>query len=226
MERTQAVSYLRVSSPGQVDGDGFDRQRAAIAAFARRAKLNVVEEFREEGVSGTTELDNRPALVAMLARCAANGVRTVVVEYADRLARDLLVSELILAEFRKHSVRVLDSQGADLTDDADPSRVMVRQMLAVVAQYEKTMLVRRMRGALDRIAQRTGRRPEGRKPYGHRPTEAAVLERARTLLASHVAGVRPHYAQVARELNAEGLPTRTGVPWSAAMVRRVLVRAK
>lgn len=227
MERTPVVSYLRVSSPGQVDGDGFDRQRAAIAAYAKRAKLNVVEEFREEGVSGTTDLDARPALAALIGRVTSNGVRTVLVERADRLTRDLLAGELILAEFRRCGVRVLDSAGTDLTvADGDPTRVLIRQVLAAVAQFDKTQLVRRMRAAKDRIAQRTGRRPEGRKPYGHYPGEAAVLERARALLASHVAGVRPHYATVARELNAEGLPTRTGAPWSAAMVRRVLVRAK
>jgi hypothetical protein len=33
-----------------------------------------------------------------------------------------------------------------------------------------------------------------------------------------------HKATVARRLNAEGRATRTGAPWSAPMVRRVLLR--
>jgi DNA invertase Pin-like site-specific DNA recombinase len=136
----------------------------------------------------------------------------------------MMVSELILAECRRLEVLVLDASGNDLASDEDPTRVLFRQMMIAVAQFDKCSIVRRMRAARDRIAKRTGRRPEGRKAYGHYPGEAAVLARARALLASHVAGVRPHYATVARELNAEGLATRTGVPWSAAMVRRVLTR--
>ncbi len=32
----KAVSYLRVSGKGQVDGDGFPRQRETIARYAER----------------------------------------------------------------------------------------------------------------------------------------------------------------------------------------------
>jgi len=224
MARIEALSYLRVSSVGQLEGDGIDRQRRAVTAYAKSAGLQIIEEYRDDGVSGTCEWEDRPGLSSLLERLASNGVRVVVVEQADRLARDLMVSELILSECRRLDVRVIDASGNDLASDTDPTRVLIRQVLAAVAQFDKCSLVRRMRAARDRIAKRTGRRCEGRKPYGAHPTEAIVLARARALLASHVAGVRPHYATVARELNAEGLPTRTGVPWSAAMVRRVLTR--
>jgi DNA invertase Pin-like site-specific DNA recombinase len=224
MVRTEALSYLRVSSPGQVAGDGIERQRLAVATYAKSEGYQIVEEYRDDGVSGTCEWEGRPGLSAMLERLASNGVRVVIVERADRLARDMMVSELILAECRRLDVLVLDASGNDLASDEDPTRVLFRQMMIAVAQFDKCSIVRRMRAARDRIAKRTGRRPEGRKAYGHYPGEVAVLARARALLASHVAGKRPHYAAVARELNAEGLATRTGVPWSAAMVRRVLTR--
>ena len=119
---------------------------------------------------------------------------------------------------------LITSGGNDLADDVDPTRILIRQMLSAVAQFDRLNLVRRLIAARDRIAERTGKRPEGRKPYGAHVGEDAVIARARALLASHVAGVRPQYAAVARELNAEGMLTRTGVPWSAAMVRRVLTR--
>ena len=227
MEKKPALSYLRVSGIGQVDGDGLERQRLAVATYAKRNKLCIVAEFHEDGISGTAALSDRPSLSALFGRLADGDVQTVLVERADRLTRDLLAGELILAEFRRCGVRVLDSAGTDLTvADGDPTRTLVRQVLAAVAQFDKCALVHRMRTAKDRIAERTGKRPEGRKPYGHYPGEAAVVTRAMALLDSHVAGVRPHYATVARELNTEGLPTRTGVPWSGAMVRRILRRSK
>ena len=82
------VSYLRVSSKGQIDGDGFDRQRETISQYAKSKKLNILDEYREEGISGTKELDNRIALAELLDRVQTNGVKMVLVEKADRLARE------------------------------------------------------------------------------------------------------------------------------------------
>ena len=39
----KAVSYLRVSGMGQVDGDGFDRQRDTITQYAAKNRLQVVQ---------------------------------------------------------------------------------------------------------------------------------------------------------------------------------------
>ena len=224
MARIEALSYLRVSSVGQLEGDGIERQRLAVAAYAKSEGYQIVEEYRDDGVSGTREWEGRPGLSALLERLASNGVRVVLVESSDRLARDLMVSELILTECRRLGARVITSDGNDLADDVDPTRILFRQMLSAIAQFDRSNLVRRLVAARDRIAKRTGHRPEGRKPYGAHVGEDAVIARARILLASHVAGVRPQYAAVARDLNAEGLATRTGVSWSAAMVRRVLTR--
>ena len=87
MANNQAVSYVRVSGKGQADGDGPERQRQAIARCAKSAGLTLLGEFSDLGVSGTTELADRPGLAALLDRLESNGVRTVIVERADRLAR-------------------------------------------------------------------------------------------------------------------------------------------
>lgn len=94
-QTAKAVSYLRVSAKGQVEGDGFDRQREAVARYAKVAGLELVDEYRDEGVSGTKDLESRPGLAALLDR-VENGVKVVIVERADRLARHLMVSEVII----------------------------------------------------------------------------------------------------------------------------------
>jgi DNA invertase Pin-like site-specific DNA recombinase len=105
------VSYLSVSGKGRVDGDGFPRQRETIARYARAAGFELVGEYRDEGVSGTRDLDDREGLSELLTRIRANDVRVVNVERADRLARDLLVSEVILGQFRDLGVRVIAADG-------------------------------------------------------------------------------------------------------------------
>jgi hypothetical protein len=57
-----AFAYLRVSGKGQVDGDGFPRQLIAIEKYSQGNGLKIRKVFREEGISGTKELENRPAL--------------------------------------------------------------------------------------------------------------------------------------------------------------------
>jgi hypothetical protein len=54
--------------------------------------------FEERGVPGATEAGNRPAWVEMLATILDNGVRTIIIEKLDRLARDLIVQEHIIAD--------------------------------------------------------------------------------------------------------------------------------
>jgi site-specific DNA recombinase len=63
----KAFAYLRVSSQGQVSGDGFDRQREAIRSYAAAAGIEIAGWYEESGVSGTIETTDRPAWNAMLA---------------------------------------------------------------------------------------------------------------------------------------------------------------
>jgi DNA invertase Pin-like site-specific DNA recombinase len=221
--RTKAVSYLRVSGKAQVEGDGFARQRTAIAAFCKRAKFELVEEFVDGGVSGTTDLEGRPGLAALIDRIESNGVKVVVVERADRLARDLMVSEVILDQFAKAGARVLTADGADLSSaENDPTRTLIRQVLSAVAQFDKTVTVLKLRAARERL-RRKGHRVEGRKPYGFRPDEKIILEHMRELRAKP-RGERLSYEQIASELNAKGHTTRYGKAWTRAGVFQVLNR--
>jgi DNA invertase Pin-like site-specific DNA recombinase len=68
MAKQNAVSYLRVSGKGQIEGDGFDRQREAVERYAKTSGFDVLDEYRDEGVSGTRELADRPGLAALLDR--------------------------------------------------------------------------------------------------------------------------------------------------------------
>src|SRR5688500_6709950 len=115
MAYTQAVSYVRVSGKGQADGDGPERQREAIARHAKRSGLRLVEEYSDLGISGTKDLSERPGLARLLDRLESNGIRTVIVERADRLARTLMVQEVILGQFAKIDARIVTADGVDLT---------------------------------------------------------------------------------------------------------------
>jgi len=215
----KAYAYLRVSGKGQVDGDGFTRQLATIKVYASAHDLKIVRVFREEGVSGTVENMNRPAWSELMATLHSNGVRTILIEKLDRLARDLMVQEAAIADLRRNGFEIISAAEPDLMAN-DPTRVLMRQLLGAVAQYDKNTIVLKLRGARMRKRAKDGR-CEGRKPYGYYPGEHTVIERMEALRASGLG-----FDRIAAQLNAESLPTRTGGRWHGVVVNRILTGKK
>ncbi len=220
--KTPAFSYLRVSGKGQIDGDGFPRQQETINKYAKANRFEVIQEFRDKGVTGSKEALDRPGLTDLFVALKANGVRVVIVENATRVARDLMVSEIILAEFRKLGVKVISADGGvDLTlGNDDPTGKLVRQILAAVSEWEKCLIVQKLRASRLRM-RRSGQRCEGRKPYGETPEERIVVEKMKTWRKE-----RKSFAEIAAALNAEGVPPRSGggSKWHTTQVQRVLKR--
>jgi DNA invertase Pin-like site-specific DNA recombinase len=215
---SKAFAYLRVSGKGQVDGDGFPRQRAAIKGYAEAHGVRVVRWFEERGVSGTKNLQHRPALQELMVALHGDGTKTVLVEKLDRLARDLMVQETILADLKRAGFELISVSEPDLCS-SDPTRILMRQMMGAFSQYEKSTIVFKLRAARQRKRKEAGR-CEGRKPYGSRSGEAEVIER---MLTHHRDGAG--YDGIAKKLNAEGHRQRNGKEWLVNSVRRIVLRS-
>jgi DNA invertase Pin-like site-specific DNA recombinase len=219
MQPTKAFAYLRVSGRGQVEGDGFPRQKAAIKAYADAHGVRIARYFQEEGVSGTKDLENRPALTELMLALHSNGVTTVIVEKLDRLARDLMIQETIVADLRKSGFTLISVAEPDLCSD-DPSRKLVRQIFGAISEYERAMIVLKLKASRQRMRAKIGR-CEGRKPYGAREGEREVIGR--------IVGFRENglnYSEIAAKLNALGITSRSGGVWFPANVSRILEREK
>ena len=213
--KTPCYAYLRVSGKGQVDGDGFDRQLLAIRRYCDANSLAVAHVYQERGVSGTVDGMDRPTWIEMLAAIMANGVRTIVVERLDRLARDLMIQEHIIADLQRRGITLISAAEPDLCS-ADPSRKLLRQIMGAIHEYDRTMVVLKLRGARQRMKANTGR-CEGVKPFGTRPGEGIALQRARELQAAG----HP-VTTIARTLDSEGHKTRGGGPWQSRVLGRLL----
>lgn len=212
---TKAFGYLRVSGKGQVQGDGFTRQLSAIKQYAAANDIQIVRVFREEGVSGTRETMDRPAWAEMMAVLHSNGVRTIVVEKLDRMARDLMVQEAAIADIRKHGFTLISVAEPDLMAN-DPTRVLMRQLMGAVAQYDKSQIVAKLRGARMRKRTKEGR-CEGRKPFGFYEGEGKAIGRMKALRAEGLG-----FDRIAARMNADGIPTRNRGHWHGLMVNRIL----
>lgn len=211
-----AFAYLRVSGKAQIDGDGFPRQREAITSFAASAGIEIIQEFVEKAVPGKTEWEDRPAWTEMM--LTLNGCTTIVIESLNRLARDLMVQEHIIADLKHRGITLISVAEPDLCTD-DPSRKLLRQIMGAIAEYDRAMIVLKLRGARRRMKASTGR-CEGRKPFGHKPGEALVLDMIRE---GHRAGLCND--DIAKALNDSGQPTRSGTAqWAGPTIAKILRR--
>lgn len=212
---TKAFGYVRVSGDSQIDGDGFPRQEAAIKAYAKQHDVRIVKVFREEGVTGTKESAERPAWAEMMLALLSNGVKTIIIERLDRLARELMVQEKTIEGLQRDGFTLVSVQEPDLMS-SDPARIAFRQMMGVFAQYDKSQIVLKLKAARMRKRAKEGH-CEGRKPYGFYPGEAEVITRMHALRASGMG-----FDRIAAQLNADGVQTRTGGRWHGLVTNRIL----
>jgi DNA invertase Pin-like site-specific DNA recombinase len=100
----------------------------------------------------------------------------------------------------------------------DPTRILMRQLMGAVAQYDKSQIVLKLRGARQRMKAKTGR-CEGRKPYGMKPGESATRDRIRAMRRSGST-----LQAICDALNAADTPTRYGGRWMPMTVRNIAKR--
>lgn len=146
-------------------------------------------------------------------------------ENATRLARDLMVSGVILQQFTTLGCKVIAADsGTDLTADTDdPTRRLIRQVLGAVAEFDRRVTVMKLRASRERKRSR-GERCEGRKPFGTFPGELETLARIRELRRKPPHGRRRSLQHVCDALNGEGRPTRSGKLWTKQVVSKILGR--
>lgn len=212
----KAFGYIRVSGLGQVAGDGPIRQRQAIEEYAAKQGIEIAAWFEEKGVCGATEWENRPAWSEMVEKL--NGVQTIVVERLDRLARELMIQEYILRDLSRRDVRLLTAAGED-TGNEDPTRVLFRQIIGAISQYDRVMTVRKLRGARQR--KRLSGRCEGVKPYGTLGSEAIVVM---SIMEMYKDGMTRH--AIAQTLNDKGIAPRSAERWYPSTVGNIIVRER
>lgn len=217
-----AVAYLRCSTTHQELSP--DAQRASIEAWAKANGITVVAWHFDRGVSGGTDIAERPELIAAIGELRAVGAGILVVARRDRLARDPMVAGLIERAVKECGATVLAADGLGNGDDA--ASQFMRTILDAAAAYERALIRGRIVAALA-VKKARGERV-GSVPYGF--TLAAdgvqlVEDEAEQSVIKLVRAARARglsLARVAAELEAAGIVSRTGKPFVAMQVSRMV----
>jgi DNA invertase Pin-like site-specific DNA recombinase len=219
----RAVGYVRVSSSGQAEnGGGLEIQRQAIASFAKRKRWEVAGVVEDAGVSGA--LEDRPGLVEIEHLLREGAAEVVVVHRLDRLARDLLVQESLIADWQRLGAQVVSVEEPDLCEGS-ADRKLLRQVLGALAEFNKARLKAQLKWGREQAAKK-GRHPGGGAPLGYNlegkllvvnPEEAATVKRAAALRRRGMG-----WQRIAKTLDAEGRATKRGGAWAPNTVRKML----
>lgn len=220
----RSYAYLRVSGQWQLSGHGFDRQLDQIKEYCRKNRYTL-EGIFEEQVSGTGDDSDRPKWQEMVASAIENEVKTILVESLDRLAREYVIQEQLLIYLASKNIDlVIANTGENLTRAMvdDPMKKALVQMQGIFAELDKSLLVKELRHARDRVRKEKGR-CEGQKPYGYTQEEKEILKEARYMRRKtwKEPKQRRTYREIAENLNERGVKTRQGREWTTSSVYNI-----
>lgn len=135
MSKQFAVIYCRVSSAAQIKkGDGIGSQETRCREYARHRNYEVVEVFRDEGVSGGVV--NRPGMITMLKfiRQMKREQIVIIIDDISRLARDLGAHLELRTAITAVGAK-LESPSIEFGEDSDS--ILVENLLASVSQHNR-----------------------------------------------------------------------------------------
>lgn len=211
----RAAIYARVSTDEQ--GASIGAQEADARRFAESRGWSVAAVYRDEGVSGA-DFVTRPSLLRMLADVirSPRPWDVLVMRDVDRLGREQAQTIIAVERIISKGARIFVYNGAREVSLTPMEKAMLG-MQAVFGEFERAMIVDRVRGALEYRARKglaTGgvaygyrnvRRPDGFADFEVDPREAAVVREVFEWRAEG-AGLR----EIVGRLNARGTPS----PWA------------
>ncbi len=223
--------YVRVSTQRQVQSQSIEQQLERLSTYCQAQEWTLADEniFRDDGFSGSSL--KRPGLDRLRDRAAVAAFDRILITAPDRLARKYVHQVLLIEELERKGGQV---EFLDRPMSQDPHDQLVLQIRGAVAEYERTLIVERMRrGRL--MKYRSGTLlPWTRPPYGYRlhperprdpagvrvePAEAAIV--AELFAAYLKPGVG--LIKLAKHLYEQQVPSPTGQKrWGLATLRGML----
>jgi DNA invertase Pin-like site-specific DNA recombinase len=164
------IIYTRFSPQRQANlKESCEAQEDACRKWATSKGETVKEVFADKEMSGADA--DRPGLWEAVKAVKAGD--TLLVYKLDRLARDYVLAEYIRGKVasQKGQIRAVDG---DIDDDSDIA-VLIRQVLASFAEFERKMIGKRTASVM-RYKMMQGQRMSRWAPYGWRLTKAGKQE--------------------------------------------------
>ncbi|MBO4732098.1 MAG: recombinase family protein [Spirochaetaceae bacterium] len=220
----KAVVYARFSSHSQGE-QSIEGQLAAARAYAAARGYTIIHEYIDRAMTGKN--DNRDDFQKMLTDCAKKQFTVIIVWKVDRFGRNR--EEITFNKYRakKHGVRV-EYVAENLPDS--PEAVILESVLEGMAEYYSLQLSQNIRRGYRENAKKC-KYAGGRIPLGYKLDDNKMFmvdeETApivRLIFKMYAEGKT--IQEVIDHLNAQGLKTSVGQPFTKNSLRTVLKNEK
>jgi DNA invertase Pin-like site-specific DNA recombinase len=223
---TKAVAYYRTSSQANVgaEKDSLPRQKRAVESYAKANGYEIVASEYDKSTSGkgSLALDDREMFPVLISTCREQNIHVILVEKADRFARDLMVQESGYQQLKGLGIQVIPVDMPDLFEtDGDPTRDYMRQQMGSFNQLVRAQLVDRLKTARNAKKVATGAKVEGRKSCAEK--NEGIVKRVRSLRRrDRYTGKVMSLRNVAMKLYEEGYTSDSGKPLSKSVIERMI----
>jgi site-specific DNA recombinase len=225
MER-QAAIYVRISEDKTGAGLGIERQEADCRALAGRLGWDVVEPIYSDNDVSAYSGKPRPGYRRLLADLRTGVADAVLCWHTDRLHRSPVELEEYIEVCQPQEIPTQTVKAGPL-DLATPSGRLMARQLGAYARFESEHHSDRAKRARLQAAT-DGRWLGGLRPFGYGTDGMTVIEAEaeaiRWMAAEVLAGTS--LRAIARKLNAEGIFTSQGRPWTPRAVAWLLRRPR
>lgn len=229
-EKKLFVAYYRVSTKRQGEsGLGLEAQQSSVLSLVQQQGGTLIAEYTEVELGGKVQ---RPKLEAAISRARCHKA-VLIVAKLDRLARNVLFT-----------ARLLESGVDFLACDNPYANRLTIHILSAIAEHERHMIsdrtIQALKAAKARGVKLGSARPghwKGREELRLKAlatARAAATESHRRASVEAYRDIAPRILElkaqgfggdrIAKVLMEEKVPSRRGVNWTGAQVRRIIGR--
>ncbi len=221
-----ALAYRRASKDEQALSP--EAQANTIQTYAQQHGIVIVAWFDDQGVSGGSDIDDRPGLTKAIGSLVPMNAGVFFISRRDRLARDSYIAITITRSIEQRGARVISADG--FGNGVTPADAFMRSVLDAASEYERSLIRQRTKDALaakKRKGERAGGLPWGftvdkdGKKLIPEPHEQAATRRAGALRATGLS-----LRDIERAMKREGYTARTGLPLGKTQIHLILKGGK
>ncbi len=220
------LGYCRVSTNNQKEEGTIELQEKTIKRYADKNGYELVKIFKDNGISGASELENRPGLAELFSYAEDNKeVEGILIFKLDRLARDLYIQEHLIKKLEGLNKKLISIKEPNL-DSKDPMRKAFRQFMGIVSELEKAFITMRLSGGRINKAQKGGY-AGGATALGYETKDKKLVIHEKQAETIRIIFKMKRYKrmglrEIARELNKNSVPTARGGKWHGRTIKYML----
>lgn len=166
------VVYPRVSSDDQAERETIENQVEFAEKYCELHKMNIIDWYKDDGVSGRIPLEQRPEGKRLLEDAKAGKFKTVLIYNMKRLGRKAKITLDAIYQLEEYGVKIKSM--TEPFDTGDPMGRFIITVLAGQAEFDRDTLLDTLWHGANRAA-RLGKWLGGIVPYGYCKDEESYL---------------------------------------------------